>query len=217
MNTDLFPVISSIAAMFVVCVASGCAPLSQKRAQFMGLPIEERRVVFILDGDLQGTRSYELLQAHLSQTIQSLDADQSFNVMLVGETLWTAHPQLTLATNDIKHAFARQMTRPQITISIGDRLPFDEAFTKSFSLKPDAIYFLADPWGFYPQLADTVAKLQTEPKIKVHTLAFLEYRTLTPFHEKFMDEFAQQMKSLAESTGGNFKCATQKDFGVEGK
>ncbi|MCL2639779.1 MAG: hypothetical protein FWD53_02945, partial [Phycisphaerales bacterium] len=175
MTTNLFPLLSSIAMLFI-CFSSGCAS-----PHFMGLPIEERHVIFILDCDLQGERSHERLRAHIAQTVQSLGEEQHFTVMLVGEMLWTSHPQLVPATNEIKQSFARQMAIPQVTISIGDRLPFEEAFTKAFALKPDAIYFLADPWAFHSRLTDTVAKLQNNhpsPTPKIHTLAFLEYRSL---------------------------------------
>jgi hypothetical protein len=172
-------------------------------ANFFDVAFQGKKVVYVLDHSGSMLDNFDFLRQEAIRAVGSLPEDSQFNVLMVSEAAAVVYAKPQAGGAKAVKDFSAKMAGYRAQGSNDDLLkPFQEAFEKAFTMKPDAIYFLTDG-HFDPRLGAVIDKLNADKRVRINTLAFVNKE---PSYEA-------QLKAIAKQHGGVYKFVSEKDLG----
>lgn len=165
---------------------------------YYGIPICAKKVVFVLDtsGSMRG-EPIEAAKRALIDAVKKLPADVRFDIVMFDSKADAWKPELVLATTQAK----QQAAEAVLARGLGRRTASHAALDATFTLDPEAIYFLSDGAptdGNPPQIVEALSAKNRTRRVSIHTIGVGTDRAEAV-------ALAQFMKSLAEANWGEYK------------
>jgi hypothetical protein len=178
----------------VAALGAGAGGGGGKGVGFFGTRSRADTVVFVVDmsGSMNDGRRFDRAVDELIRSLNALEPHQKFFIFFYNAStfpmLGQRNARLTAATPGNRTKVIKWIKTLQPD---NDTMP-EPALEKAIKLKPQVIYFLTD--GEIPLTTrETVARLNHEHKIVVHTIAFVT------------EEGAEQLKGIAKDNKGKYK------------
>lgn len=172
--------------------------LAADDVRFDALKIEEKSVVFVVDGSRWTKNKLKELVDELSYTVESMPADGQFAVMFFADDKVNAFAggKLVPATDDNKEKLKDWLD----DVELGNDPTPKPALTRAFEAKPQAVVLITDGhFDDYDGVAAHIESLNRDRKVHVHTVGFFATEK-----EDNSRSFATFMKRVAERNGGKF-------------
>ena len=173
------------------------------QSSFYGLPIQSRRIVFVIDisGSMRGPR-LAAAQQELTHAIDGLPDRDSFSMVAFSTRAIVWRKALVAATAQSKEA-AKHFV---YMLRAGGRTAADDALEAAFDFDAEAIYFLSDGEpnaGKIPRpmaIIDTVTQINRTRRISIYTIGIIPGAAGGPL-ESFMKTLAEQNFGLYRRVG----------------
>lgn len=165
-----------------------------------------KRVVFVCDGTGTMVKKYPFLRAELTEAINRLKPDQSFNIVFFhdGPKAAAVDARALLPADDANKRKAIQFLE-EFSAS-GQTYPVP-ALRMGLALEPDVLFFLSDGefnnLGTYENIASAIAEANRGNRTRIHTVMFGGYDA----------EAERAMKRIAQLHGGTHRFVRDEELG----
>lgn len=182
------------------------ATAAEPKCTFCGIDDEATKIVYIMDYSGSMIDALDYLRKDIKKSVNTLIPVQQFGVVVFSEEA-TVLTEMKRATVDVKKALAVKI---DTVVSQGQNdytlVPYKDAFSKAFAMKPQVIYFLTDG-TFDPRLIEDLKVLNRDKKVRINTIAYLSSAENAEFIQLY-----EQLKTVAKDHGGKFGKVTEKEM-----
>jgi von Willebrand factor type A domain len=166
--------------------------VDDKQANYYGIPICAKRVVFVLDtsASMRGLPMEAAKQA-LIKVVEALPEAVSFDVVMFDLTADAWQPRLVPASYEAKQGASQNVMVRGMKLGTASHA----ALNTAFGLEPECIYFLSDGEPTDGRPADIIAaitQMNRTRRVSIHTIGVVTQRNGSAGLRLFMQPLAEQ-------------------------